>query len=156
MNPWGTAAVIKYYGEGTAKKGGVRFTDGVYKTVYLGIGIEMLSSTATKNEIIKQSYDWVDNLMSTEDFDAQMLSLSLGQNYPNPGVDLVSIPVSNLKEDATLQLNDVTGRMVLEQKVSKLTDNITLSTKNLEAGIYTYRLVSDSKTTDARIMQVIR
>ena len=156
ISPLGTAAVINYYGTGTAKKGGVRFTDGVYKTVYLGVGIEMLSSQATKNEIIKQSYDWFDNLLSTEEFDAQMLSLSMGQNYPNPGVDMVSIPVSNLKEDATLQLSDVTGRLVMEQKVSKLTENITLSTKNLEPGIYTYRLVSNSKITDAKVMQVIK
>ncbi len=156
MNATSLGAVIAYYGTGTAKKGGVRSTNGTYKTVYLGIGLEMVGSTAAKNEIIKKSYDWFDNLLSTEEFDAQMLSLSLGQNYPNPGADVVSIPVTNLKEDATLQLTDVTGRMVMEQKVSKFSENITLNTKNLDAGIYTYRLVSDSKITDAKVMQVIR
>ncbi|MEO8147364.1 MAG: Omp28-related outer membrane protein [Bacteroidia bacterium] len=156
MSATGTGSVICYYGAGTAKKGGVRSYNGTYKTVYLGVGIEMLSSVATKNEIIKMSYDWFDNLLSVEDFDAQMLNLNLGQNYPNPGNDVTSIPVSNLKEDATLQVSDVTGRIVMEQKVSKLSEKISLNTKNLEAGTYTYRLVSDSKITDAKVMQVIK
>jgi hypothetical protein len=34
------------------KKGAVRATNGIYKTVYLGYGLEMVGSTAIKNEII--------------------------------------------------------------------------------------------------------
>lgn len=156
MNATGNGAVISYYGTGTNKKGAVRATNGVYKTVYLGYGLEMVSSTATKNEIIKKSYDWFNNILSTEEFDAQMLALNLGQNFPNPGADMVSIPVSNLMNDATLEVMDVTGRLVLTQNVVKHSDMITVNTKGLQTGLYTYRLVSESKTTATKVMQVIR
>ena len=156
MSAIGTGAVISYYGTGTAKKAAVRSTNGVYKTVYLGYGLEMVSSTATKNEIIKKSYDWFNNILSTEEFDAQMLALNLGQNFPNPGADMVSIPVANLMSDATLEVMDVTGRLVLSQNVSKQSDVITVNTKGLQAGLYTYCLVSESKTTATKVMQVVR
>lgn len=156
MNAIGNGAVISYYATGTAKKSAVRATDGVYKVVYLGYGLEMVSSTATKNEIIKKSYDWFNNILSTEEFDAQMLALNVGQNFPNPGVDLVSIPVSNLTTDAKLEVMDVTGRIVLTQNVNKQSDMITVNTKGLQTGLYTYRLVSESKTTATKVMQVVR
>jgi hypothetical protein len=156
MNAVGNGAVISYYGTGTNKKAAVRATNGVYKTVYLGYGLEMVSSTITKNEIIKKSYDWFNNILTTEEFDAQMLALNIGQNFPNPGADMVSIPVSNLMNDATLEVMDVTGRLVLTQNVTKQSDMITVNTKGLQTGLYTYRLVSESKTTATKVMQVVR
>ncbi len=156
MNAIGNGSVISYYGTGTAKKSAVRATDGVYKVVYLGYGLEMVSGSATKNEIIKKSYDWFNNILSNEEFDAQMLALNVGQNFPNPGVDMVTIPVSNLTTDATLEVMDVTGRIVLSQNVNKQSDKISVNTKGLQTGLYTYRLVSESKTTATKVMQVIR
>jgi hypothetical protein len=44
-----------------------------------------------------------------------MLALNIGQNYPNPANQNVIIPVSNLLHDATLQVTDFTGRVVLEK-----------------------------------------
>ncbi|HQU99703.1 MAG TPA: T9SS type A sorting domain-containing protein, partial [Bacteroidia bacterium] len=156
INATGNGAVISYYGAGTAKKGAVRATNGIYKTVYLGYGLEMVGSTAIKNEIIKRAYDWFDNLTSTEEFDAAMLALNIGQNYPNPANQNVIIPVSNLLHDATLQVTDFTGRVVLEQAVNKQSTEVKLNTQNLNAGLYSYRLMVDGKPTQAKTMQVIR
>lgn len=156
LNATANGSVITYYGAGTAKKGAVRSTNGVYKTVYLGYGLEMVGSTAVKNEIIKRAYDWFDNLTSTEEFDAAMLALNIGQNFPNPANNQVTIPVNNLTKDATIQVTDFTGRMVMEQIVNKQSTQVHLNTNHLEAGLYSYRLCIEGKTTPAKTMQVIR
>lgn len=138
----------------TNKIAGIRNTNNTWKTVYLGTGIEMLATPSVKYEILKWSHDWFYGLVSAQEFDAAMLAL--GNNYPNPSDAVNNIPVSNLNSDASLEVLDLQGRVVMTQPVSKGTTLIQVNTANLETGMYMYRLTSEEKILAVQPMQVIR
>ncbi|MBL4655652.1 MAG: Omp28-related outer membrane protein [Bacteroidia bacterium] len=119
-------------------------TSSNYKTFYLGIGIEMVQNDLVKEEIVQTVHDWFSNITSTEEFDKQMKNLTiLGQNYPNPSNGQTSITLNNLETNGYIEILDVTGRVVLKEKVVKGQDQITLNTKDLDAGSYMYRLIDE-------------
>lgn len=150
----GNGQVIFNYNS-TAKVAGVRATNGTYKVVYLGIGIEQLATASSKNEILKLSHDWFYGLTSTLEFDQQMLAQSLGQNYPNPSASVTYVPMNNLKKDVVLQVTDLAGRVVLSQQVVAGTGIVVLNTENLESGLYMYSLVDNEKIITTKPMQVV-
>lgn len=155
INPTSNAQAIFKYPGGT-KNGGIRATNGTYKVVYLGIGIEQLANASSKNSIIKTSYDWFNAAVGTLEFDQQMLAISLGQNYPNPSSSVTYIPMSNIDKNITLQVVDLTGRVVMSEQIVKGTELYVLNTENLETGLYLYRLVDNEKTISTKPMQVVR
>jgi hypothetical protein len=122
-------------------RAGVRATNGVYKTVYLAIGIEQLTNTTVKNTILKLSHDWFYGLTSTEEFDHAMAAISMGQNYPNPAQQSTIIPLFNVEQDIILRVTDMTGRIVHEQQVTKNTGYVNLNTSSMESGLYTYSIL---------------
>lgn len=63
----GAKVIFQYNTTGT-KKGGLRYNNGTYKLVYLGIGIEMLSDVTIANKIMKRAHDWFYGLI----LDAEM------------------------------------------------------------------------------------
>jgi hypothetical protein len=63
----GAKVIFQYNTTGT-KKGGLRYSNGTYKLVYLGVGIEMLSDAAIASKIMKRSHDWFYGLI----LDAEM------------------------------------------------------------------------------------
>ena len=155
INAAGVGTVIYYYNGNVNNKAGVRATNGTYKVVYIAPGIEQFTNTTSKNTILKLSHDWFWGLTSTAQFDQAMLELSMGQNYPNPSADMTFIPVSNLEVDATMQLVDLAGRVILEQQVAKGTEIISVNTAGIDAGMYLYRLVSGAQTISGKPMQVV-
>ena len=147
----GSAAIFNY--DGGAKVGAVRNLMG-NKIVFIGVGLEQLTK-ATANAIMKNSHDWFHGLTSTEEFDKNMLSLNMGQNFPNPTNDITTIPFNNLENDVTLELLDVTGRVVFSERVAKGTKLINVNTAQFEAGMYLYRLVNGSVISSGTPMQVV-
>jgi len=155
VNATGNGQVIFKYLNGT-KNGAIRATNGTYKVVYLGIGIEQLTSASSKNNIIKTSYDWFNAAVGTLEFDQQMLAIGLGQNYPNPSSSVTYIPMTNVDKNITLQVVDLSGRIVLSEQIVKGTELHILNTESLESGLYLYRLVDNEKTISTKPMQVVK
>lgn len=149
----GGGTTIFKYNTGN-KIAALRKTNNTWKTVYMGVGIEMLASPLTKYEILKWSHDWFYGLTSTQQFDQQMLSL--GNNYPNPAGAVNYIPVSNLDKNVTLEVLDLQGRLVHTQQVTKGTNVIEVNTASLDAGMYMYRLNDGGSVIAVQPMQVIR
>jgi hypothetical protein len=145
--------IYKY--NATAKIAGVRAVNWNmgWKTVYIAPGMEMLGATES-SAIIKLAHDWFYGLVSTEEFDKSMLML--GQNYPNPATGVTYIPVVNAEEDMTLEVIDLTGRVISSQQVIKGTEVVEVNTSNLVSGMYMYRLLNETGVSAARPMQVIR
>ncbi len=152
INPTGTGVTIFKYGS-TSKVGGVRNTNGTWKTVYLCPGVEQLANTTAKNNMITASYNWFNKSTGTEEFDRAMLGL--GQNYPNPSNGLTAIPMSKVETDMTLQVIDLAGRVVMQQKVAKGTELVNINTSGIDAGMYMYRLTDGSTVSKAKPMQVV-
>ncbi|PCH67107.1 MAG: hypothetical protein COC01_06530 [Bacteroidetes bacterium] len=147
----GNAQNVLYYNDDVNDVAAVRNinwgTSGNYKTFYLGIGIEMVQNDLVKEEIVQAVHDWFSDVTSTEEFDKQMKNLTiLSQNYPNPSNDQTSITLNNLESNGYIEILDVTGRVVLKEKVIKGQDQITLNTNNLDAGSYLYRLIDEQGT----------
>lgn len=149
----GGTAVFKY--NGGTKTAGTRNTNGTWKVVYVGVGMEMLGNITAKNEILKWSHDWFYGLVSTPEFDNAMLTLTAGQNYPNPAGNSTIVPLSNVENNMTLEVVDVQGRVVSSQPVNAGAATVEINTANLEAGMYFYRLTDGQSYTEMNRMEVI-
>ena len=145
---------IFYYNADTNLVAGVRTTNGIFKTVFLSPGIEMLGSSSIQNQILNISYQWFNGTLSVQEFDAAMKNISLGQNYPNPGLNTTTVPVSGVDRDMKLQVMDVTGRVLMEQEVSKGSMQVNVNVGALKQGIYFYRLSDGISITPSKPMQV--
>ena len=154
----GTGINIFYYNAtGVQRFSGVRATNGTWKTVYLGSGLEMLSNAETRNQIIKISHDWFGGYPWTGIKPAGRSNQPwLGQNYPNPANDHTTIVLNNITKEMTLEVIDVTGRVVLKEKVGAGSSTIVINTSGLNSGMYFYRIISDGRVLDTKTMQVVR
>lgn len=150
----GAQNTFSYNSSGTIRYGGVKNvnTSGG-KVVYLGVGVEMLSTTAGNN-ILKLSHDWFNGLISGVDFDAAMIDLSLGQAYPNPANDKLNIEINNIKNSAKLTVRDVHGRIVLTENVKEGYNSIDV--KTFEPGLYFYTLNDGTSISKAKKFTVIK
>lgn len=61
--------------------------------------------------------------------------------YPNPANDFIIIE-TGISQPSTFKLFDMIGKMVMFSEVS---DKEKLSTKDLEEGVYYYKLVADHR-----------
>lgn len=120
------------------KKAGIRFDNGTYKVVYLGVGLEMLSSEEKRNEIFKITYDWFNGLYDNISEEA-LQSLFLEHNYPNPANEKTFIPL-NTKESINLDIFDIQGKLVFSDKIEANTLVYELNTSSFKTGYYLYRI----------------
>ena len=136
INPIAPATGILTYNTGSVI-GGIRAQTGAYKLVYFGVGPEQMSDAAVGRMMIQLSHDWFYGTVGISEFDAAIGSL--GQAYPVPADGQLNIPVNGLQRDATLEVLDAMGRVVLE-RITSNSNTILLNTSVLSAGVYSYRL----------------
>lgn len=146
----GIGVAIYKYNASTTKVGGVRATNGTWKTVYMGVGMEMLSSSNSQ-EIIKRAHDWFYGLLSNEEFDAEM---NTGLCYPNPANDYTIIPMLTTDEDMVLTVTDIHGKQLAAQQVAGGTQQVNLSTGEYAAGMYFYTISVNNKALVKRMFTV--
>lgn len=149
-----TGSALFYYNSRPSAIAGVRSKSSVYKTVYLGVSLEMISDPAVRNLVMKLTYDWFNGNTSSVEFDEGMMTL--GQNYPNPVRDLTVIPVSQIDRNMTFQLMDVNGKVIQSLPVGAGTINIQFNCSSLENGTYFYRLTDGINTGKVFKLMVIR
>jgi hypothetical protein len=88
----------------------------------------------------------------------QSTGLKLFQNYPNPWTDetviRVKAPQDFWNRSTILQVRDLIGRVVHEQKVNIESEDvfIILTNKSLGAGVFTYSLISLGSGTQTALM----
>lgn len=135
--------------------GGVKVWTGVYKIVYLGIGLEQIGDVNVKNEFVKLSHDWFYGLVGIEEFDNGMNALGLGQNYPNPSDEYTIIPLTPQNHQSKIEIIDVLGRVVINQTIEPGTKLINVNTSQLKEGIYLYRITGDDELIQTKSMGVM-
>lgn len=144
-----------FYYNGGSKIGGVRAENTNYKTVYLGIGIEMLEDANVASQIVKLSHDWFYGLVSVEEFDAAMQAL--GSAYPNPTNGIVNLPVlsADALENASMNVYDATGRLM---KTVGIYEGQVLSVdlSDLEAGNYRVAVVNENGLVAQQSVQLVK
>lgn len=136
------AVAIFNYNNNTSKVAGIRVDGLPYKVVYLGIGIEMLSSTVIRKQFVKITHDWFYSNISGVEYQ-QALNDLLQPNFPNPANTYTNIPIDMQGKTGSLRLTDITGKVVLTQNIEKNATNLTISTAELSAGTYFYHILSE-------------
>ena len=155
ITPLQNATAIFYYNTTFTKIGAVKSTKNASKVVYFGVGLEMVQNVDVRNDVIKRTYDWFMEGVGITKIDGKT-GASLGQSYPNPANDHVTIGLSSVDQDMILESNDITGRILRSVPVNAGTSQIRMNTAALQSGLYIYRLVCEGRVVDVKRMQVIR
>lgn len=150
LNTTASGIPIMYYNNLASKIAALRYNNATYKTVYVGVGLEMLSNTVTQNNIIKQSYDWFNGMISSiEPDDFQ----SVVNVCPNPATDRIRITFET--KDATdvkVEFSDILGNILIHEKI-KNTDRFSrdLDVRHFAPGVYFVRLSHENATKTYKI-----
>jgi hypothetical protein len=155
INAVGLGANIFYYNTAQSKIGGVKATNGTWKTVYLAASLEMITTDLSRNELIKDARIWFGG--TPEGIGTNQLKTAhLGQNFPNPANDLTTVMLSAIDRDMMIEVTDLMGRTLLTVPVKTGTSQIQLSTLSLRNGLYFYRLISNGRVVDTKRMEIQR
>lgn len=171
-SPYGKTYKVFYYGTGTAdtvKIGAVRSENSAkrWKTVFFGIGLEMVSDANCDTLLIRSIRYCADTNFVTKVEDVYSLSTlplkyNLHQNYPNP-----FNPVSKIQFDlpalsfVEISIYDVSGklikRLIADQKEAgyyKVEWNGTDSNgKKVSSGIYFYQMKAKNLKTGSEFIE---
>jgi len=153
INPVQDATAIFYYNTALTKIGAVKSTKGQAKVVYFGIGLEMVQNAAIRNDIINRTYDWFMAEVGVND-KTVLSGPVMDQNFPNPATSSTTVVLRNIDHDMSLEITDLTGRIIGVQPVSSGTTRVTLNTSQMNTGLYLYRLVSGGRVLDTKKLSV--
>lgn len=104
---------IFYYNNLTTKIAGIRAASGTYKTVFLGVGLEMIGTTNDRNNIIKTTHDWFHGLIGDEDWTH---AFSAFQAFPQPAASVLRLQLP--QSSGRLEAFDVFGRLIHHEELS--------------------------------------
>lgn len=151
----GPGADIIFNYTSAAKHAAIKYEALNYRSIYFGIGLEMVSDIAVRNEIIDLSREWLAAEMTGVEYTEAMNTLMNGQNYPNPAKDYTWLKVSEEAAGGMIEIYNLSGNLVKQQKLG---DNILnrIDLSNLPTGMYSYRIVAGNKVSEARKLTVVR
>lgn len=155
LDPINGSVGVYYYNNDPTKVGAVRSDEDGHKVVYLGIDIAMIQDENVRDEVIRITHDWFHGLITGIEFD-ERLSTAFGQPYPNPASEITTIPFSDLKEDVTLQVMDINGRVVFQDNVRRGSNNYQLNVSKLSAGTYQCVMTTDNGDFVTLPLEVVR
>ena len=143
------------YNSTASKVGGIRSETDDYKTVYLGIGLEMVADEAVRNAIMDATYQYFKGDLNGIDYDHAIQNL-LGNAYPNPASSTTNITLNNVDKDYVIKVTDITGNVVKQENVNAGTTNYVLSLDGLESGMYFYFLTDGMNSTQTQKLNVVK
>lgn len=139
-----------------AKVAGVRSEHANFKTLNLGVGLEMLALPGLGEDIMKKTHDWFHGKITGTEFDNYIQNLGMGQNFPNPSDKFTTITLGQSADnDLNLRVVDLTGKTVLTQQIAKGATSEVINTSDLTNGIYQYFLTDGKSFNSARKLVVI-
>ncbi|MCS6916711.1 MAG: Omp28-related outer membrane protein [Chitinophagales bacterium] len=139
---------VFYYNNNTAKIAGIRAESGGHKTVFLGVGLEMIGTATDKNNIIKTTHDWFHGLISSAEWEAVLLGFSA---YPQPASSVLTLQVPRA---GLLEAYDLCGRRVHSQQVSGNGLTVHWNVSGWAAGHYVVRF-TDAERQHALLISVL-
>ncbi|MBP7451119.1 MAG: T9SS type A sorting domain-containing protein, partial [Flavobacteriales bacterium] len=155
ITPIAPAVGILHYNTNVNQIGGLRSDNGTYKLVYFGVGPEQMTDAGVGRSMIQLSHDWFYGVVSVEELDAQLAN-ALGQAYPVPANDRITIPLNGLDRNGMIEITDATGRVALQQSLRANTTQVEVNIGGLSNGVYRYALRTSDGMGTARTFQVVR
>ncbi len=144
IRPTGFATPIFTYNNDPERVAGVRVDNGLFKVVYLGVGIEMMREEADRDAFLNATHDYFIGRITGAEYDAITKNI-LQQNYPNPADKMTYIELGDLEGPMTFELVNLNGQVVFSQKVEQNSNNLSLNTSNFQAGAYFYQLKNEAQ-----------
>ena len=65
--------------------------------------------------------------------------------YPNPANDIVNLSIQSEFKNASIGIFDITGKLTYQSLIENATSPFVISTADLPAGVYFYRIYDDAK-----------
>jgi hypothetical protein len=155
INPVQDATAIFYYNTTFTKTCAVKSMKDQAKVVYFGIGLEMVQNADVRNDVITKTYNWFMEGVGINENNGNLAAF-LGQNFPNPANGETTIMLGSIDHDMTLEISDITGRILASEPVKAGSDRIRVSTASFGSGLYLYRLVYGGNVIDTGKMSVQR
>jgi hypothetical protein len=127
--------------------GGVSHDARIYKTVFLGVGLEQFTSASARQSLIQNVVNWFEVPVGVWDvrFDVPT-QYNLGQNYPNPFNPNTTIKYTTPQNGpVTIKLFDVIGREIatLVNEVKEVGSyEVNVNASRLASGVYFYRMMA--------------
>lgn len=120
-----------------------------YRSIYFGVGLEMLSNVDVRNEIIEITRGWLTGEFVGVEYVEAANALITGQNYPNPASDYTYIAISKEATGGVLEIYNMSGLKVLSQELNNgLLYRINVT--DLNSGVYSYSIVKNNTRSVAR------
>lgn len=135
-----------FYYESNDKAAVVKAATNNFKVIYFACGFEMIGQVPTTNQIMRQTYYWFNNSLSTQEFEDALSDIFMGQNMPNPAKVKTTIPIS-LKHDGELRIINSQGEMISTLAVSADETEIALDITSFSAGVYFYQIISEGRSS---------
>ena len=153
LRPHGANASKIFEYTNSTKIGGVKNDDETYKTVYLGVGLEQVSSVDVRLALVKNSLVWFGVLQPNgiDDENKKPLRFNLSQNYPNPfnPTTTISYSVPSVAKGGSTFVNlsvfDILGRKVATLVNRNQTSGdyrVRFDGSKLASGVYFFKLNS--------------
>ena len=147
LNETGGGFPFFFYDSGKTKKGGIRSETPDYKTVYFGIGLEMITDTNVRKLAMKQTHDWFHGTIGTED--AGPASDVIMIAYPNPARGTVTLIYTPMNSGGHVEITDPAGRLLLNIPLQNGSEKTSVDVSSLQSGIYFCRLVTSDQNLSA-------
>jgi len=125
-----------YYNAAKTKCGAVRAETENYKVVYFGVGLEMISNTDVRNQILGATFNWFDVGVGTTE---QTISENSIRIYPNPNAN-GKLTITGSEEILSTEIIDATGKKVMS---FGKTENQTLDISSLKSGLYFVKTITN-------------
>jgi hypothetical protein len=124
-----------------------------------GLGVNASSGNA--NSIQDQVEDFTEPTIGSTPATGSNCTLSadyfenqeLFRVYPNPTNGFLNIRINNYVGKATIQIVDINGRLVSENKNEDFNIEKSLNLNNLQSGIYVLKVTSDSMNFTQKIVK---
>ena len=149
----GAQVIFNYNTE--AKHAAIMYEAENYRSVYFGIGLEMIGNAEIRNQIIGLTRAWLADEMVGVEYSAAVNALLNGQNYPNPAKEFTYIKVTEAAKGGSIEIYNMNGQVISNQNIeSSLLTRIDVS--QLPEGVYVYRVISGNNTSEARKLTIVR
>lgn len=143
------AKLAMMYNNTPSKGAAVVYSGEDYKTVYLGVGLEMIKDQDKKNAVIKSTQMFFDGVVGVDEY-IQMLESNI-MITPNPAKSIVNITGLSTESEQELRLYNVNGQLVKLYNCTPVKGETTIDVSGLENGIYT--LIEQSGNTTKLVVE---
>lgn len=131
INPTGIGIPVFCYNGDTSKIGGVRATNGTWKTVYLGTSLEMISDDQVRNNILVRTHNWFHGMY---DFSISENTNNFSYSiYPNPGNEYFIFNSETTSNFYSISIFNIYGKLIAQFQTNS---SIKIETSNWNSGLY--------------------